>query len=238
MARFDDELRDGGIKAGAPWLVTWADLMAVLLTFFIVLQAFSTVSDRKFHAAMRSIQAAFDVTFPIRPPAVLPGPAPDRLAVELESRVSEEGLAGVGVQDWGDRVVLSVESAFLFDRGKAALTKEGRSMLDELAVVLGGVPGLIRIEGHTCDLPVSAESPWRDNWWLSTARALTVLEALESRGVPAERLCATGYGEHAPIAPNDDESNRARNRRVELVLEKSVATIPAARRRDGEGRGR
>jgi chemotaxis protein MotB len=221
MAHPDDELHDGGVKAGAPWLVTWADMMAVLLTFFIVLQAFSTVSDRKFHAAMQSIQHAFDVTFPIRPPAIVPVPTPDRLALELEARVTEEGLAGIAVQDWGDRIVLSVESAFLFDVGEAALTADGRAMLDGVAAVLGESSGLVRVEGHTCDLAVAPDSPWHDNWWLSTARALTVLEELQDRGMPPERLCATGFGEHVPVAPNDTETNRARNRRVEFVLEKN-----------------
>jgi len=219
MIGSDDGLREDDVKAGAPWLVTWADLMGVLLTFFIVLQAFSTVSDRKFHAAMRSIQRAFDPTFPIRPPDVVPVP-PDRSALDLETRIARERLDGIEVQDWGDRLVLAVGSAFLFEVGESEPTAAGAATLDGLAEVLGEITGLVRIEGHTCDLPVPAGSRWRDNWWLSTARALTVLEELEGRGIPPERLCATGYGETRPIAANDSEAHRARNRRVEIVIEK------------------
>jgi chemotaxis protein MotB len=126
----------------------------------------------------------------------------------------------VSVQDWGDRIVLTVDTRFLFDRGQADLTESGRAMLDGLAAALADSEGLIRIEGHTCDLPVAPQSRWRSNWWLSTARALTVLESLEGRGLSGNRLSATGYGEHVPIAPNDGEVNRARNRRVEFVIEK------------------
>ena len=220
MASGEEDLHEDDVRGRAPWLVTWADMMAVLLTFFIVLQAFSTVSERKFHEAMTSIQHAFDVTFPIRPPDIVRSFTPDRSAIDLETRITDANLDGVSVQDWGDRIILTVDTAFLFDRGQADLTESGRAMLDGLSSALTDSEGLIRIEGHTCDLPVAPQSRWRNNWWLSTARALTVLENLEGRGFSSERLSATGYGEHVPIAPNDGEANRARNRRVEFVVEK------------------
>jgi chemotaxis protein MotB len=219
-------------KAGAPWLITWADMMTVLLAFFIVLHAFSTISERKFDAAVRSIQRAFDITLPARPSWFLPVPTPDPTAAILEEKVVEAGLDGVVVQDWGDRIVVSVGSGLLFEKGDTELRAVGRSTLDGVAALLGGTSGLVRIEGHTCDLPVPPQSRWRDNWWLSTARAVTVLEELTERGLPPERLCAVGFGEHVPVAPNDSEVNRARNRRVEFVIEKSASGVDGT---TGEG---
>jgi len=216
----DEDIHDDDVKASAPWLITWADMMAVLLTFFIVLQAFSTVSESKFHEAMESIQDAFQITLPIHPLGQTLFYPRDRTAVELQARIAEENVEGISVQDWGDRVVLTVDSALLFDIGRANLTEDGRRALDGLSSVLVDSPGSIHIEGHTCDLPVRAGHEFRNNWWLSTARALTVLEALQGQGVPPERLSATGYAEHDPIATNDSEENRARNRRVEFIIEK------------------
>jgi chemotaxis protein MotB len=224
MAPRDDDPGEDA-KAGAPWLITWADMMTVLLAFFIVLHAFSTISERKFDAAVRSIQRAFDVTLPIRPPEFLPVPTPDPRAAILQERVAEAGLDGVVVQDWGDRIVVSVGTGLLFEKGEAELTAAGRSTLDGIAAVLGDTAGLLRIEGHTCDLPVPPGGRWRDNWWLSTARAVTVLEELTGRGLPPRRLCAVGFGEYVPVAPNDGEANRARNRRVEFVIEKEVRGV-------------
>ncbi|MGH2571299.1 MAG: OmpA/MotB family protein [bacterium] len=219
-------------KAGAPWLITWADMMTVLLAFFIVLHAFSTISERKFDAAVRSIQRAFDITLPVPPRWFLPVPTPDPTAAILEEKITEAGLDGVVVQDWGDRIVVSVGSGVLFEKGDAELRAAGRSTLDGVAALLGDTSGLLRIEGHTCDLPVPPGGRWRDNWWLSTARAVTVLEELTERGLPPERLCAVGFGEHLPVAPNDGEANRARNRRVEFVIEKGAGGVDGT---TGEG---
>jgi chemotaxis protein MotB len=222
MTPRDDDGGDG-IGTGAPWLITWADMMSVLLAFFIVLYAVSTVSERKFDAAVRSILRAFHVTLPIRPSAFLP--ATDPRAADLRARIAEAGLPGVVVQDWGDRIVVTVGSALLFEKGEADLSAAGRSTLDGVAAALAGTSGRLRIEGHTCDLPVPAHGRWRDNWWLSSARAVTVLEALAERGLPPERLCAVGFAEHVPVAPNDGEANRARNRRVEFVIEKEAGGV-------------
>ena len=210
----EEEEKSGG------WLTTWADMMSVLLTFFIVLQAFSTISEKKFYEAMSSIQRALTMPLPIRSPGAAHFPAHQTLAEDMEEHISQEGIAGIDVQDFGDRIVLTVESGFLFDLGRAEMTVTGSQVMDGVAKALGEAKGDIRIEGHTCDLPVGRRSDFKNNWWLSTARALTVLEALEKRGLPPQRVSAAGFGEFRPVAPNDSEPNRARNRRVEFIIEK------------------
>ena len=80
----------------------------------------------------------------------------------------------------------------------------------------------INIKGHTDNIPISTDI-FPSNWELSAIRATTVLKYLISRGLPPDRLTATGYGDVMPLLPNTSEENRAQNRRVEFVLEKKEA---------------
>jgi chemotaxis protein MotB len=210
-----------GVERRAPhWLTTWADMMSVLLTFFIVLQTFSTLSESKFQEAMSSIQRAFRIPIPILSPGDL---AYDRLrtAEAIERELSDRELHGITVQDFGDRIVLTADSEMLFPLGKSDLSAAGQRIMDGVARALSKAPGTIRVEGHTCDLPVGSGSGFRDNWDLSSQRALSVLHELADRGVKPERMAATGYGEFRPIVPNDTPEHRQQNRRVEFVIEKA-----------------
>ncbi|MFQ5952853.1 MAG: flagellar motor protein MotB [Candidatus Omnitrophota bacterium] len=107
----------------------------------------------------------------------------------------------------------------LFDSGKAELKRGALPVLDKVArVIKREVPEKdIGIRGHSDNVPITY-SNWASNWELSTARATNVLHYLESKGIPAEKMSATGYGEHRPIASNATEEGRARNRRVEIVI--------------------
>lgn len=223
MADVLEEEEGGGEEEskGGGWLTTWADMMSVLLTFFIVLQAFSTISERKFSLAVESIRQAFSIPLPMTSPGVPSFRPDDTTLEELERSIAREDVAGVSVEDYGDRLILTVDSELLFRIGDAELTPEGRAMIERVAGTLKGSDGQIRIEGHTCNLHPGAGSRYENNWWLSSARALTVLETLEAGGVASRRLTAAGRGEYDPIAPNDAEDNRRRNRRVEFIIEKS-----------------
>jgi len=88
---------------------------------------------------------------------------------------------------------------------------------------LSGQYGAARvvIEGHTDAVPLS-KSPYRSNWELSVARSNSVIERLVADGVPAARLVASGYGEHRPAAGNDTPAGRARNRRVEILIQRGA----------------
>lgn len=218
MSYVDEDSQEEG--KGPGWIVTWADMMSVLLTFFIVLQAYSTISERKFFDALASIQMAFRVPLPLRSPgsAIYDG---QTTAEEIEEMLARERLdGGVEVTDYGDHLVVRVESGLLFDLGDAAVSAPGKSMLGKLTPLLLESGGPVRIEGHTCDLQLGPGADYRNNWWLSSARALNVLEQLTALGFPPERVSAVGYGEYRPVAPNDSEENRRQNRRVEFIVEK------------------
>jgi len=221
---YEDPSDDEG--GAGRWIVTWADMMSVLLTFFIVLQAFSTLNERKFFEAMSSIQRAFQMPLSIRSP-VATFPRAPRLVEEMQQALDQEGDDGISLDDYGDRIVLTVDSELLFRLGHADLTPAGARIMDEVSRVLTKSSGPVRVEGHTCDLPLGASSAFRDNWDLSTGRALSVVHELTRRGVPPERLAAVGYGEFHPVAPNDSEENRRRNRRVEFVIEKGISGADA-----------
>ncbi len=124
----------------------------------------------------------------------------------------------------GDRFVFPSE--LLFPTGSARLEPEGEAQLERLAATLREVAATIpadldwvlRIDGHTDRRPVGPGSPFRSNWELSTARAISVVEFLIRRGIPPERLVAAGFGEFRPLDPGDGETAWRRNRRIEFKL--------------------
>jgi chemotaxis protein MotB len=219
MGYLDEEPQEEKRGPGG-WIVTFADMMSLLLTFFIILQAYSTISERKFYDALASIQMAFRIPLPMRAPgsAIYDG---QTTAEEIEEMLVREQLeGGIEVSDYGDHLVVRVESGLLFDVGEAAVTPAGKNMLGKLTPLLLEGGGPVRVEGHTCDLQLGPNADFKNNWWLSSARALNVLEELTALGFPPERVSAVGYGEYRPIAANDCEENRRQNRRVEFIVEK------------------
>lgn len=118
-----------------------------------------------------------------------------------------------------DGVVVELPNAVLFPSGSAELNAAGK---ETLAKVAGAIKDLedrrVRVEGHTDDVPVGGKAPFQDNWNLSAQRALTVTRFLQEAGVDPSLLSAEARSEYAPVAPNDDDSNRAKNRRIEIYL--------------------
>ncbi|WP_309665734.1 peptidoglycan -binding protein [Tabrizicola sp.] len=135
-------------------------------------------------------------------------------------------LAGrEGVRVVGDRFVFSSE--VLFNQGSADLAPEGRAQIASVVATLNevrdqipdGIDWIIRVDGHTDNVPVAGSRGFRDNWELSQARALSVVRFMQDElGFPPDRMAATGFGEYRPVAPGDSDEARALNRRIELKL--------------------
>lgn len=130
-----------------------------------------------------------------------------------------------GVRVVGDRFVFSSE--VLFQAGSADLSEEGRAQIAGVVSTLNEVKGdipdsidwIIRVDGHTDDVPLSGQGAFSDNWELSSARALSVVRYMQQGlGFPPSRLAATGFGEYRPVAPGASPEARAQNRRIELKL--------------------
>src|SRR5450631_1292740 len=126
-----------------------------------------------------------------------------------------------GIRVVGDRFVF--ESSVLFDSAKADITPAGHQSLDDLAAAVTDlsreippdIPWILRIDGHTDKQPISG-GPYKSNWELSTARAVSVVQYLVSKGIPPDRLAAAGFGEFQPLDDAGDDASFSRNRRIEL----------------------
>lgn len=241
-------------------MVTYADLVQLILVFFVLLYSFSSTDVQTFRTVMAAIQGSLGVldrgraVDPISPldrgalqlegpiAHVEPSAQMRRLMEELEQFVQSQGLEGQLELEMQERgVAIRFADQVLFDLGRADLKPEAREILDRLAEPLSQVPNHIRIEGHTDNWPIrTAQYP--SNWELSTARATRVLRYLiETKGLEPSRFSAAGYGEYRPLVPNDTAANRARNRRVDIILLRtdiysgeSWGTFPDGAYPDGE----
>ena len=148
----------------------------------------------------------------------------DRLAGAVENRVSDfidDELIEVERNDYW--LEIEIKAQLLFASGSGVLLSDAVPVLEDFATVLRDVPNLVNVEGFTDNVPIR-NGRFPSNWELSAARAATVVRLFEENGVAPERLSATGYGEHRPIAANDTPEGRARNRRVVLVVMSSAAS--------------
>lgn len=126
------------------------------------------------------------------------------------------------------RLTLKLPDKILFPSGSQKLKKEGTEALQSIADVLKGVEGReFLIAGHTDNVPVKKGGAFRDNWSLSTARAVEVVNLMLAAGVPASTLGAAGFGEFDPIGDNTQPEGREQNRRLEIILMPKIEEIPA-----------
>ncbi len=141
-------------------------------------------------------------------------------AKELEKQLADEIKKGdIKLKRFHDKLIINIDDKISFDSGKADLKKEIMPALVKISVILNNFPEYkIIVEGHTDNVPIST-SKFRDNWQLSTERALSVLNyILRDKRLNHARFSAAGYGEYNPIVPNDTPANRALNRRVDIVV--------------------
>ncbi len=230
-------------SGGESWMTTFSDLMSLLLTFFILLFSMSNVSNEKFTQAAQSLSSSLigggegimdGVIVPFEddntgtnetvvPAEELEAPGLDPALIEIYNRV----INFVEKNDLEDKVIITadpkgvyvnVSNAILFGKESASISREGRSVLKSVGKLLNQLDNRVVIEGHTDDIP-NAYGQYPTNWELSVGRAVSVLRYLnENEHVDARRLSAVGYGENQPLAPNNSEENRARNRRVNIVV--------------------
>jgi chemotaxis protein MotB len=141
----------------------------------------------------------------------------DALVTDLEAEVSS---GQIEIQRLREGLRLNVSDEVLFASGSADLDEKGRKVLVKVATQLKQLEDTILVRGHTDDRPIGGALAQRfpTNWELAAARAARVVRLLEERGVPSKRLTALSLGSNDPVAPNDSAENRARNRRIEILL--------------------
>ncbi len=222
---------------GAPaWMVTYSDLVTLLLTFFVLLMSMASMDPVRFTEASSSLKDAFGVhsrpahvefAIPIlpAPPKTKFNPVPTELTTKIYRKIKaqieefEMSKDVEAVERDDGTIILRVNNAILFNAGDSRVTPQSLPTLRKIADMIRPLPMTLRIEGHTDDQVVSSPAG-SDNWNLSIARAVSVTRFYEQSSLlPLDRMSAIGYGSKRPLVPNTNEDNRARNRRVDFVLQ-------------------
>lgn len=216
--------------AGDRWLFGYADIVTLLLAVFASLYATGRVSSAEPPPAPVA-EVPVEVTETPAAPEPAEAAVPvSELAVVFEGVVGEGvSLPGIELTSSARGLVISLPEAGSFPAGRADLSGAAMVVMADLAARLHDLPNVIRVEGHTDDVPI-ATSQFASNWDLSTARATRVVEFLIEEGIDPGRLAAAGYAEYRPRLPNDTPDARARNRRVDIVV---VDPVTAGREEPG-----
>jgi len=217
-------------QGGAPaWMVTYSDMVTLLLTFFVLLLSMARLDKVLFRDAAGSLRGAFGVMNSTQnnevavPKIVEFSPIDDDYVARVYKRVQTQMKRlklDRDIEIVKDRgaVILRVKDSVLFDSGSVLIKPEADPVLKKIAELVKPLPFGLRIEGHTDNVP-----PTRDNvtnWDISMMRAVNVLKFFLKEDIfPIQRMSAVGYGAQKPIVANDDEKGRTLNRRVEFVME-------------------
>jgi len=204
----------GGVE---PWMATFADMVTLLMVFFVLFYSVEKDNTEKFKSAIDMM---------------VEEDGPDGLAKILKvvdstqvmqnlKEMRDATKAAEAEETVEDKIVLRVPGLNLFKKGGAKLSPEARPVLNEIVKIIKtkGKNHKIFIQGHTDDVPIHT-AKFESNWELSAVRATAVLRYFYDKGIDPEKLTATGYADTFPMVPNNTKEGRAKNRRIEFVLEK------------------
>jgi len=212
-------------EGGEGWLVSYADMMTLLVGFFVILMSFSQVDEEKFEKVKQAAAQQFGGTY-----EVPYGDLADRVSDELKKL----GLGGqFAIKNTPQGVEISFLGTVFFGLGSADVKEEANGLLKKVIPIISAESKdfEITVEGHTDDVPLVAKNDSaaiQNNWELSSLRACRVLKFFENAGFKKESLTAVGYGDARPIVPNRDangagiEGNQSQNRRVVIRMLKRV----------------
>ncbi|MDQ6950049.1 MAG: OmpA family protein [Mariprofundales bacterium] len=203
------------------WMVAYLDLMSLLLAFFIIMGALSHAKNGvNMQGKEKNIESQSTPGKPVSMDATVKRQGQKSgMNQSMQKIIGSNSLGGmVDVHVDPGQVRLQMKAGLLFPGGGATLTAKGKAALNKLASIFSESIGRINVEGHSDNLPINT-AQYHSNWGLSAARAVSVVEELIALGVPAARLHASAYGDTRPRASNDSPEGRAKNRRVEFVLE-------------------
>ena len=143
------------------------------------------------------------------------------LKADIQGLIDEMGLnENIRVIDEGTRIILRMDSVILFDTGKADIKPSAKPVIEKIGEILKTLDTDIQVQGHADDRPINT-TEFPSNWELSTKRATNVVKFLTDEcGVDPKNLTATGNAEFRPVAPNDSEYNRQKNRRIDIAIYK------------------
>jgi chemotaxis protein MotB len=237
------------------WLLTYADLITLLLGLFVMLYAMSKIDAGKYSEVVTALNGVFGAPRGILTgnPTLVENPAnalqseKQRISQEIRSALHlDERTLPITISENERGVTVHIMEELLFASGSADLKQASLVTLDTLAAVLRSLPNDLRVEGHTDNVPINT-AQFPSNWHLSVARALNVAYyVIQRHGLTQERVSVVGYSEFQPLAPNTTAENRTCNRRVDIVIvangmrefqrQFQQQPVTAAPRRPGTGR--
>lgn len=230
----------GGHGGGAErWLITYADVITLLMVFFIVLYSMSEMDKARYQSIAQSLSQVFgggnmvvniggvgDGTSIPLPEDVLQG-----LGKELYNDFAHDGRFTVRVSDRG--LIISLAGSATFESGSDAIVTEMYPLLDAVADKVKGMDYDISVEGFTDSDPIGT-ALFPSNWYLSVARANTVRDYLEEHGVDPERMIVVGYGDTRPVWSNETDEGKAKNRRVDVVILRNKHVVDLGQEIEGD----
>ncbi len=242
----DDRLYDEK-ELEKSWLISYSDLITLLFVIVVIIAAVSSVRVqtqvdelKKAEAKKQETAASVDLlsvkklelehdiaVLEQRRDAIVSKAKPIKLEqdnhtkdMELVKTQLSAALQEMNInfEETSEGLMVRLPEKVLFASGSAELGDQGKQAVGAIAAVMQKFPNHLRIEGYTDNVPIS-RSPFHSNWELSSARAISVMrEMVDSYGLPPARMVVAGWGEYKPLVPNTNELNRAKNRRVEIVI--------------------
>jgi chemotaxis protein MotB len=206
------------------WLVSYADFITLLFALFVVLFAASNADKEKVRQFAQAVENAIEHSGVSRgsgfqPPKTASEPVLNSTYAALVQSLEPE-VENHQVRVWQDArgLVITLNQTAFFQSGAAEFDPAMYPTLGKIANSLALIDNPIRMEGHTDSRPIRNDR-FQNNWELSSARAIAVLELLVSRfDISPARMAVAGYADTAPVSSNDTEEGRARNRRVDIVV--------------------
>lgn len=233
MKRKKPEKKADGLR----WMLTYSDLITLLMIFFIVMYSMSQVDQNKYKQISESLSIAMgggksiigsDSTSSVKDnvkeidtanTSVSEEKKLEQLKKEVDKYLEKNGLSNsVSTQVDERGLIVSINDTLFFDTGKAEIKPQIQAKLIGIGKIVNKLGNSIRIEGHTDNVPIS-NSQYSSNWQLSCIRAANVTQFLQSKvGISPSKLSAVGYGEYKPVIDNSTEAGRAKNRRVDIII--------------------
>jgi chemotaxis protein MotB len=207
-------------STGGKWVISYSDIVTILLVLFIALAAQGFQDGQTAHAAKANPPIAEAVVPMIHPSAGAPPPEPavkkpNETLLDAERALRDRGIHP-NLEDRG--LVISLEQSVLFPSGEDRIGPDALPIVARIAEVLGAIPNKISLVGHTDSVPIHSHR-FKNNWELATARSVNLLELLATRyGIAESRLSVASPGPYSPQGPNETAEGRAGNRRVEIVI--------------------
>lgn len=207
---------------GGTWLTTYSDLVTLLLVFFVLLYVLTPgIDESTFNDFISYFQSSTSIVFEKDSASEESDAGTLREEwQQIKKFLQEQGLSSeVDIEKTKEGVKVTLRDSLTFNSGSARLLPRARMVLKEIAGVFDHNVQNVKVQGHTDNVPIASTSPYRSNWHLGAARAVSVVLFINENSVLApQRFEASSFGKYKPVATNNTPEGRRKNRRVEIYV--------------------